>query len=85
MAASFPAVCTHQPHATSTGNAPSPAPIDTPAGPSPGTPGPDLNRWEYLGCFENPPLDEFDFDQIPSDENLTPTVSGSYHAGVVSL
>ena len=65
-----------------------PAPVDAPTDeslapvaptltpePGPTTPGLDLNRWEYLGCFENPPIDVVDFDAIPSDDSLTPTVS----------
>lgn len=61
-----------------------PAPIPEAPTPSPGadpaTPGPDLDndgnvdRWEYVGCFEDPPITVVDFDAIESDDQLTPIV-----------
>ncbi len=59
------------------------APSPTP-GPGPAAPGPDLDgdgnldRWEYVGCFENPPTSVADFDTtIDGDDTieLTPIVS----------
>ncbi len=56
------------------------APSPTP-GPDPAAPGPDLDndgnldRWEYVGCFENPPLEVVDFDRQPENDELTPIVS----------
>lgn len=64
------------------GGAPAPtpeAPTESP-GPDPTTLGPDLDKdgnldsWEYVGCFENPPTDMVDFDAVASNDHLTPMV-----------
>jgi len=65
-----------------------PEPVDETPGPGPSEPGPDLDgdgnldRWEYIGCFENPPRDEIDFDELPADDSLTLIVSRAYHPSV---